>query len=456
LVRDDYIVKSFLTRLKRELPGFRKQSSEVQHHFGNLILEWNTKRREHKKYKGYMFIPYQELYSKFGRGKFLDLNDKLDIFEVTDHWLQGSYTRGYKPKEHVKKIRKKYLDNLPRKLDSLVSSDNKTLNKAPKAVASKDMNGVTEYQWYRKKDFKSNVKADIRKLKEYRQTLKDIHRSISKGIWTIDAFFTVEHPVDIQYKLDRINTILRYANNKIAPGHVIHRYFACSTGRLYAKKINLQTMPKQIKQAALHGLWEYDFENCHYAIFKQLAKKIGIECPAISDYLKHKKAIRKQISEDVDITLDDTKTCLIAVIYGANSFEWYDAAIPERIGLDKSIKLSKHPKFKAIHGEVRTVGKEIINQWPSQRGKYKNAMGKAIDKTKKQNEILAHLIQGIEASMLNTVLRNHPKSIVLLQHDGFASKYRLDTKVIKQKIKEATGFTMLLSEEQIQIQEALA
>ena len=112
--------------------------------------------------------------------------------------------------------------------------------------------------------------------------------------------------------------------------------------------INLQTVPREIKQVALHGLYEYDFENCHYAILHQLAAKHGLECPAIAHYLKYKRPVRKQIVDDIGLSLDEAKRCLIALIYGARYSHRHEDAIPAAIGKAAALQLYKHPLFKRI------------------------------------------------------------------------------------------------------------
>jgi len=453
--RDELLLDSFLRKLRRDIKDFRKLDKDIQHHFGKLIWEFNSKHLQHSKYKGYISIKYQELYGKFGRN-FLTLNDKLNIFDITEWSKERKYTKGYKLKEPIKKIVQSYLSYTSSRIDRLVSSDGNYLRTPPKAVASKDTKGVTRSQWKTTK-FRSLVPVDIGTLKQVKKEFRRFQRIFESGTWNEDLFFTSEMPGQIYRCIDVINQILKLANTDLGKGYVIHRYFECKTGRLYAKNINLQTTPRLIKQAALHGLWEYDFKNCHFTIFKQLANRIDIECPAVDNYLQHTEATRKQVAKDISISLDDTKTCLIAIIYGANSFAWEEAAIPELIGLDKSKQLIKHPQYLAIYQEVKEIRLEILNHWPIKgRTTYLNTAWKRIKQSESERKILAHLVQGIEAWLLNTVLDKHQEDIVLLQHDGFASKSRLDIVAIKKLLKKQTGFNMPLKEDEIQLEDNLS
>jgi hypothetical protein len=64
-------------------------------------------------------------------------------------------------------------------------------------------------------------------------------------------------------------------------------------------------------------------------------------------------------------------------------------------------------------------------------------------------QILAHLLQGIEAKMLEAVRQTYPDEIRLLQHDGFASAEQLDMGRMVQAIQEATGYQMQIEESRI-------
>jgi hypothetical protein len=53
--------------------------------------------------------------------------------------------------------------------------------------------------------------------------------------------------------------------------------------------------------------------------------------------------------------------------------------------------------------------------------------------------------------MLKVVLDLYGEDIVLLQHDGFASRNRLDVGFLEQVIHQRTGYRMRLEENQIAI-----
>jgi len=459
LIIDNILLDSFLEALQENIPGFYEQPGDKQRHLANLIWEHDSKYLQHKKYSGYMSIHYKTLDEMFGRGGFRPLNKKLKIFDVTEHWLEGEYTKGYKLTDTVARIKTDYLNSDNKKLNRLIRSNGTYMKKAPRAIASlgKDKRIVNKWN---NEDFDSMVPINIEKLETLKQNSQALLNDYDKKLLGNDRLallLSYYHPADnIHRCINVISQILKLAHNDIKKGSVMHLYKQCGTGRLFADGTNIQSAPREVKQAALCGLWEYDFKNCHYAIFKQMANNVGIECPTIDNYLQYTEALRECLAFDLDMSIDEAKKCLLAILYGANSFEWHKAKIPKLIGPERAKALIKHPHYSAIQKEILQGRKAILKQWDVKREKYKNAMGIPIQQQRKNKkgkmtktppkEILAHLIQGIEVKMLNAVYHEYPKELKLLQHDGFASKSKLDKDAIEQLLKDKTGFDMDVKE----------
>jgi len=405
----------------------------------------------------------------FGHNGFNKLNKKLKIFKVTKYqWHKGKkgrgYTKGYQLTNEVAQIKADYLYSENKEPSCILRSDGKRIITPPKPIASRGANNRIVRQW-NNEAFKSLVPVNITKLIKVKEQLNSFLTEYFNTIQDPATHLASAYlaPGNISHTTNGIIQILKLANNdmKGGQGKVLHIYNQCSTGRLFAQGVTIQTTPRLIKHAALHGLWEYDFINCHYAIFKQLANREGIKCPAIDAYLKKTNATRERIAEDVGIEIDEAKECLLAILYGANSFEWKDASIPKLIDLRKSKALIRNPDYSAIHKEVQAGRKPILEHWPVKRSQYMNDMNIPIQeyekpkkKTTKQTakrktpakRILAHLIQGIETKMLNEVFQVYAGEMILLQHDGFASKPKLNKGDIEQLVKDKTGFDIRVKE----------
>lgn len=448
-IRDDGIPLAFVRMLRKHSPALKQERVEVQQAIAYLVWVSPSYSREHKELEGYMSITYQELDSHFGRGEFKALNERLGIFSVTPNWWsEQSATKGYKLKTDLKEAVAKYLAGWRRRSkgsNALVGMDGKQLHAIPQAVACKDMKGITAKAWNRAA-VKNLVPVDMPRLIQY---YKALERMLDDP--QADIFYS-RNMKTVQYNLDIIGRLMELAKDHEGQRCVTQRYIEVESGRLYGKNINLQTVPKEVKQVALHGLWEYDFSNCHYSILHQLAAQNGIECLTVGHYLQNKKQVRSQIVDEVGIAEGDAKTCLIALIYGARFSTYYKAAIPKVVGKKAADKLYLHPLFVALHDDVTKAREGIISQWPRSRLRLQNAYGKWIsEKDKDESQILAHLLQGIEAKMLEAVRKLYPNEILLLQHDGFASSVRLDMNKMVLAVEEATGYRMKILEDRISL-----
>lgn len=454
--RDEVVPEDLLEHLAKQIPGFARESRETQ--MGLAWMLWNSTawRRRHDRYPGYFVFTHNELDAVFGRAGLKAVNDRLQIFEIT-HWSHAKgYAKGYRLQPSADAAWRAYLEKSQRANKEkirLLYGPGYELKSLPDAVASKDMDGITSRAWSRAKTLGLNaVTVDMEALKGLQAWLKRYRKRVLVGHLQGGLFSDGGTLEQIDYLLHYIAQILRLTNTAVAgPGRIMHRYIEAASGRLYAKGINLQTAPKVVKESALAGLWEYDFSNCHYSILTQMAARYGYQCSAIEHYLDNKRATRRQIAEAVGITEDKTKTCLLAILYGARQSARPQDAIPEAIGLEAASRLYAVPQFAALKTDIANARRAILKGHPRNRkGWITNLMGKSIGGKQAPEKVLAHLIQGVEARALNTAIESQGGSIVLLQHDGFATTTQLDVKAIEDAVEKTTGYRLTLEAEQIQ------
>ena len=426
------ILKSFSDFLGDNLSGFNELPEKVQFHFCHLSFSLSNKRYQHQKFKGYSFLPYQAIYSKFGRN-FLAINKKLGFFDITENWSKAKkYTRGIKLSEYVAMLKMDFLKREPI-LSEVISDTGKILRTLPSNAIMKEVSITSR----KNTAIKSTIEVNHKKANEL------VHKLLS---------IKNDTGLDIGYLLNSIRTIKHYSYTKIAGKNtLIQRYSYSDSGRLYSKGVNLQNAPKLVRDAFLSGCWNHDFDNCHYSIFHQLAKRVGQTYPYIRHYLEHKKTVREEIANDIGISIKCVKIALLGIMYGAKESLWHESAIPRLIG-DKTPALYNHSIFKGISEEIRTSRKKIIKQWPdtTQRSII-NAMGKPIKKSEDERFIMAHIQQGIEAKMLHVAIDYCGDDILLLSHDGFSSKTKIDTDVVTTQIKREMNFDMTMTTEIHQI-----
>ena len=462
--RNTFTPELLVKQLAKDVPGFKSETPQVQAALASLVWIGATKLRRHTVHDGYMSFHHTELAAQFG-GQFKAINARLRLLEVKDTWRWSAdgkaadvFTKGYRFSPVVQASREAFLaKRVTRlsKLSRLLDATGTGFRTPPKAVASTDMAGTPTTRWRAANDDDSLslVPVDI-------EALKHLQRDLVKKIDTMQRTGQAPRDLWMEYPSmgylldlrDKTAQIIRMAHTDVAGlGRVLHRYIESDSGRLYALGgASLQNAPVVIRQAALSARWDYDVENCHFAIAAQMAKKAGFQCVAIEHYMVHKKAVRAEIADAIGISISQTKTCLLAVMYGARTTDWHENAIPQAIG-DKAVALYALPLFANIATDVKLARVAILKQHKLNRqGGLANAFDKSIkadDYTPEQR--LAHLIQGVEALALLTCIERHPGEIVLVQHDGFTTATRLDLAALEQAIRTATGYALTLEEKRI-------
>lgn len=463
--RNTFTPELLVKQLTKDVPGFKSETPQVQAALASLVWIGATKLRQHTVYDGYMSFHYTELAAQFG-GQFKAINSRLGFLEVKDTWRWSAdgkaadvFTKGYRFSPVVQASRKAFLAKRGTqlsKLSRLLDATGTGFRTPPKAVASTDMAGTPTTRWRAANDDDSLslVSVDI-------EALKLLQREISQKIKYWQRTGSAPHDLwaecpSLDYLLDlhdKTAQTIRMAHTDVAGlGRVLHRYMESDSGRLYSLGgVSLQNAPAVIRQAALSGRWDYDVENCHFAVAAQMAKKAGCPCVAVEHYMANKKAVRREIADTIGISINQAKTCLLAVMYGARTTAWHENAIPQAIG-DKATALFALPLFANIAEDVARARVAILKHHKLNRqGGLVNAFHKSIKADAHSPEQrLAHLIQGVEALTLLTCIEQHPGEIVLVQHDGFTAAKQLNVAELERAIQTATGYALTLEEKLVQ------
>lgn len=441
----DVLPSDFLDHLRETFAGLESLPFKHQFEIGKMIWGTATQGRSHKHFEDALSFHYADLDAAFGRGGFSRINDRFQLFDVSKNWsAQDRWTRGYRFTPKLEESFDCYRRQKWPTATSLLRGDGKERQTTPKkAVAPKDLRGSNATRW----PFCANlnhVPVCIDALEVLRSELATLFDRSSER--HEDAYKST-----LSRWLSATACVIRLSITEPA-GHGVmaHRYVEAESGRLYAQGLSLQNAPRLVKSAALTGLWEYDFSNCHYTIFEQMCRRLGFICGAIPEYLSAKSAVRREIAAKAGISIAQAKECLIAIIYGASTSHWHKNAIPKAIGMDAAKRLASVPIFRELRQEIKGGTKQVLSRWPRlQNGRLKNEVGKAIVSSARPMQLMAHLIQGVEARSLKCALELFPDDIVLLQHDGFASRSRLDMQKIVSRTNHVTGYELLLEEEQL-------
>jgi hypothetical protein len=334
-------------------------------------------------------------------------------------------------------------------------ADGKAVKTVPRAVASKDKSGVTTGAWGAAKKLRV-VKVDLIALTTLKSELEAgcaaLHKlEVDGDSAAAQSRANIERCIETIYKVSRLSM-----TDAAGEGFMAHHYEESDSGRLYPTGISLASAQTVVKDAALTGCWEYDISNCHYAILAQMSAKFGHACAAIDHYLKNKATIRADIAHQAGISVTAAKTCLVALMYGARSSTWHENAIPREIGEEAAVRLYASPVFMGLSNDIAKARAAILSKCRKTRtGSIVNAFGKSIPGTARQEQKMAHLLQGVEAKALQAVVNRCPDDIVLVQHDGFVSTARLDVGAISDAIFATTGYRLKL-EERLMVADAQA
>lgn len=449
-----------MERLALTFPAFANEPIEVQAAVSTMVWAGTSSRREHATHEGYFSFHHTELDAAFC-GKFKKVNARLHFLDVKGTWRYASstisegFTKGYRLTEAYQSCLSQFLADRANKTTRILDGNGGGFATIPPTVGSLDMAGAGTKRWGI-----LNVNSSLSVVKVNTKALLELVAVLDQ---VIDGFVLIEHPSQEPTILDpnfiealdlknRAQKLLVMSDTDIlGKGNVMQRYVESQSGRLYGLGgASLQNASKILRYAALQGLQDYDINNCHFSVMVQMANKYGIECPHIADYISRKETIRSEIAEEVQISIEDTKKCMIALMYGAKTTGWHENAIPQLIGRHAAFILYQVPIFSNIVREVKSAGKAILDGTNANRqGGIENAFGKKIqtNKNTKKSRVLAHLLQGVEATALRACVEVASDSVVLLQHDGFTSTKRLHIPTLERAMKEATGFDLRLDEE---------
>lgn len=448
-----YIAESLLEYLDRNLPGFMSEPMHVRLGLCHMIFQAATRFREHSHVAGYARFGYEELEQQFGRGGFNGINERLNIFEIKEDargrqtWSKKrAHTKAYKLMPAVELLLCNFLHSCWDRSTKLLRKDGDYLETLPSAIASKNKSGQTRHGF---KEVLINPAVPVN-LGQLKTLVDDLQASIF-------AHYTgtkqVPNLAQVQERIREVQALVTYARNEKWHGYVPHRYVEAKSGRLYADGVpNLQNCSRDVRHAAMAGLYDIDIENCHYTLLAQMAEQHGYTCRAVRGYLDDKKRVRRELMDEFGIDEEQAKKAMIALIYGARFSYRPEDALPTILGSPElASQLYAYHSFRALRDDIAEARRIVLKAQPTSRGAIKNCRGLTIKADVSPEQKMAHLLQGLESAALEAACRLYPDAIVLLQHDGFSATRSLDIDAIEDAMQKATGYRLQVAQEQIRI-----
>lgn len=404
-----------------------------------------TKDREHNQFAGYISHSYKYIQSIIGRrfgGKLyskdcLDaLNDKVNVFDVISDHMKGSYTKGYKCQTWLSDLITDYLEQRYIKVN--LNESSKTCASRRLAISTLDSNGA-------RRKTTSNIKRAIR---IDREALKALYAKPVVKRGDVNDLNRLK-----RIKKQALNLLLLSNGSDLPVGWIASIYQEKPSGRLYGSGCHMQNVCIEVRQAALNGMYELDMTNAHYTFLYESCLKHGVELTRVKNYLDNKADIRQRLSDKLSMDVKDVKQLLISIIYGATIKVKFiggnQTAIRQLFNDDRAWYKCVTDNFvKKLANDVKR-GSEIIISNASKYGEHiYNVLGKPINNKTPKSKVSSHLLQGIEAKALDSVV-NNSNNIAVLLHDGIVFYDKPSKEYYQSVIMNSIGFDIGLDESSI-------
>lgn len=225
---------------------------------------------------------------------------------------------------------------------------------------------------------------------------------------------------------------------------------------------NLQRVKKEYKQEIFseNGFkFQYDIECCAPTLIHQYSQTIPeiiqndkwIQGPmdlylfALRSYLKDRKQIRTQLANDAEITYEQAKEIINALLMGAKLGHNSDSDIYKMLNGDTArIEfLKQHEYLKQLREDIKTCWEYIRPTLPRTYITDKNNKQRRLPVSNKQK---AGVYFDLERQVLNTCrdYLDRTNNKYFLEHDGFVCEKELDKEELSKWVKINTGFDIKL------------
>ena len=404
--------------------------------------------RQHSQHPDCFFSPHQAMRRRYG-GDYQQYLKRTGFIQVHgDYSKSDGTTYPYRVTEEFKELLISFA------ADSLETSAESTPCRPPtvrqpklRGIASRDSRDGDH-----KRKTKCQIQAFIPLQLDWPTALnaryaKWINDAQSGDVSRLSAYKSPQQPFGLvaETLLLKSNLVVNGLNGQQG---LITNYTESAAGRLYADGWSLQTAPKPLRQAVFTNHTEWDFEACHPAIMAGKAKQYGISCDTLDFFTANRAAVRRKIAQETGLTTSEVKTAFTSVLYGANTTTFPDSALFRRLGAEGLANISENWFFKGLQGEVKAISDELLKAYTGSQG-VTNKLGKLLPNIAAvtRNQKVAHILQGYEAFMLDTVVlaladeEGISQQVKLLQHDGWTTD--ADTlpalTVALEKIESQTG-----------------
>lgn len=386
----EYIVLHYLDvneYLSDTLPGYASERAEPR----RLISKMLTSAVPHWSEPASVFTRRWKGRSGHSPDTFRRVNENYGLFDVADSFEHGSAKPHY-PTEKTRSLRAE----MPRAPVRRAKKVRNVWVDVPSEAEGRAINagGLT---------IASAVPLDRAAIQHFRDVgYKNIQRS---------EF----HKLDpSEYWRDYASMLAAYLDNLTTPEQLPCDYHLGECGRVLGVGLGFQNMRKELRAAALNGLWDYDIKNCHIAIAAQEMQARGYAVPSMTEYDNDPDSIRLWLADAFGVRAKQIKTALLAMLNGAGV-----EALTPILG-DATEDFLSYPWVDQFRKDCRAVRKVF-------RCKPTTLL------FRKEHEILKAATDEIMVPMF----------------DGWVSALDHCPRDIEARVKDSTGYTIKIKKEPI-------
>jgi hypothetical protein len=416
------------------------------------------------------------------------------IFDVMKGHKYGS-TYQYKLKDKVVEICDDvYLSDIKNR--GLIGRDGKKITKVPTIPVRKYKDGeITKLSKRRHNhQIDTRVKLNENNVWIISKLFRDILDNRLHKTKKIDKWVDIMNNINIDIKELSTEKLIRLNKKSlelwvrinlgiVGEGYFQQLYTEKDSGRLYGEGwLNLQTLEREIRYIAMGGLgyYEYDMENAHYNILYQYNRLTGgVPLDTMKYYIDNTEKVREDLSKEFGIEKKLMKRVLLAYIYGhklkidggkydTEKEKWVDTKLLGKIidycggnrddGMFIGKAISENKFIKDLHKEINVSFEYMKTTWMTRfsgdKERLLNPFQNEImmmkltkDKSKyipkNKGQLLSHMLQGIEAMILDIVIDESGEgNFILAHHDGWVSKTNHDTNRLEKTIRVITDRIM--------------
>jgi len=445
-----------LSKLGKVSPNFERIKDKSRHATLNKLTRWvmNDKRQLHNARAGWFFMPNEERKKTLGFRTAADFHDATKGIIEVDHSfsIKRKETKAYRPTEAATQIIMGcYLNSLDetRKLEDW--NGNK-LNSPVNAISSRDANNTNAACKGKLNSLQRINRGKVVELVEYAQ--KERYRVATGQPSTIKRLQGKSANKQIEF-IDRLIRsgigTLYYSNYQGYQDMMPHYYREAISGRIIGRGFNLQNAPRELKNAAFSGCYDYDIENCHVTLSAQLGKREGLDTSALDWYieLKADKPEFRRFAETLNCDTSQLKLAFLAIIYGCSFNDRDDYALHETL-FESTSEFISNLEVKDFYSQATNIRNAVVANSNQRAHKIVNMLGKSMPNTEATKSLYAHVLHGYEAKMLHHAIDLFSDKIVLLSHDGFAANDdSIDTERLISEYKKSTGLTIKMTKEKL-------